>query len=113
MATVLEGMASACAKVGIHGYTIHDHRHTAAVHLARSGMPLGLLQNQLGHATIAMTMKYATFHPKYADVGTYFDNRLQNDDCYEQKDRAKPRYFSMYAFHRRYLQIAHFESGPT
>ena len=63
----------ACTAAGIHGYTIHDHRHTAAVHLARSGMPLNLLQNQLGHATIAMTMKYATFHPNYSDVGRYFE----------------------------------------
>ena len=63
----------ACTQAGIHGYTIHDHRHTAAVHLARSGMPLNLLKQQLGHATIAMTMRYAAFHPDYSDVGTYFD----------------------------------------
>ena len=50
----------ACKLAGIHGYTIHDHRHTAAVHLARAGMPLDLLQKQLGHTTIQMTMRYAT-----------------------------------------------------
>ena len=58
--------------VGIEGYTIHDHRHTAAVHLARAGMPLGLLKAQLGHKTIQMTMRYAQFHPDYNDVGGYF-----------------------------------------
>jgi integrase len=61
-----------CKLVGIEGYTIHDHRHTAAVHLARAGMPLGLLKNQLGHKTIQMTMRYAQFHPDYSDVGKYF-----------------------------------------
>lgn len=54
-------------------YTIHDHRHTAAVHLARAGMPLNLLQQQLGHANIDQTMKYARFHPDYGDVREYFD----------------------------------------
>lgn len=62
----------ACKLVGIHGYTIHDHRHTAAVSLARAGLPLNLLQQQLGHATIAQTMKYARFHPDYSDVKDYF-----------------------------------------
>lgn len=57
---------------GIHGYTVHDHRHTAAVHMARSGMPLNLVQQQLGHANISQTMQYAQFHPEYSDYGTYF-----------------------------------------
>ncbi|MHC4710448.1 MAG: tyrosine-type recombinase/integrase [Planctomycetota bacterium] len=58
---------------GIHDYTIHDHRHTAAVHLARAGLPIQLLQKQLGHATIAQTMRYADFHPQYSDLGSYFE----------------------------------------
>lgn len=63
----------ACKIAGIAAYTMHDHRHTAAVHLARAGMPLHLLQQQLGHSTIAMTMRYARFHPDYGDVGRYFE----------------------------------------
>ncbi len=63
----------ACKLAGIHGYTIHDHRHTAAVHLARAGMPLNLLMRQLGHSTIKMTMRYAAFHPEYSDVEKYFE----------------------------------------
>lgn len=58
---------------GISDYTMQDHRHTAAVHLARAGMPLHLLQQQLGHSTIQMTMRYARFHPEYGDVGKYFE----------------------------------------
>ena len=63
----------ACRLAGIHDYRIHDHRHTAAVALARAGMPLHILQGQLGHKNIAMTMRYAQFHPDYPDVGAYFD----------------------------------------
>ena len=28
-------------------------------------MPLNLIQSQLGHATVAQVMKYATFNPGY------------------------------------------------
>jgi len=45
--------------------------------LARAGMPLHLLQGQLGHKNIAMTMRYAQFHPDYTDVGPYFDRVTQ------------------------------------
>jgi integrase len=63
----------ACRIAGISDYRIHDHRHTCAIHLCKAGIPLNLLQQQLGHKHITMTMKYARFHPAYADVGGYFD----------------------------------------
>jgi len=71
--TVQQEHARACKLAGLSHYTIHDHRHTAAVHLAKAGMPLNLLQTQLGHKHISMTMKYAAFHPDYSDVSPYFD----------------------------------------
>ena len=55
--TVYDEHKRACKLAGIHGYTMHDHRHTAAVSLCRAGMPLNLVQQQLGHRTIAMTMR--------------------------------------------------------
>ena len=33
---------------GIVGYTLHDHRHTAAVYLARAGMPFPLFAQRSG-----------------------------------------------------------------
>lgn len=71
--TVQREHARACKLAGIGGYTIHDHRHTAAVALARAGMPLPLLQKQLGHRNVQTTMKYAGFNPDYSDVGRYFE----------------------------------------
>ena len=71
--TIQKEHERACRIAGIPDYTIHDHRHTTAVHLARAGMPLNLLQQQLGHARIDMTMRYARFHPEYSDVGGYFE----------------------------------------
>ncbi len=53
-------------------YTIHRHRDTFATSMARAGMPLGVLQHQLGHGTIQQTMKYARFHPDYNDAKPYF-----------------------------------------
>ncbi len=40
-------------------------------------MPLHLLQKQLGHARIDMTMRYAQFHPDYGDVGIFFNRVAQ------------------------------------
>lgn len=72
--TVQKEHNRACELAGIvGGYTIHDHKHTAAVALARVGIPIPVLQRQLGHKNIAMTMKYAVFHPDYSDAGVYFD----------------------------------------
>lgn len=59
-------------------YTIHDHRHTAAVHLARAEMPLDLLQGQLGHSTLNETMKYAQYHPTYSHRRPYLERMEAN-----------------------------------
>ena len=58
--------------VGIPDFTIHDLRHHFAVTMARVGLPLHLLQKQLGHRHIDVTMKYAAHHPAYGDVAAYF-----------------------------------------
>lgn len=60
-------------RIGRPDYTVHDHRHTAAVQLAKSGLPLNLLQRQLGHGDISQTMRYARFHPDYGDVAPFFE----------------------------------------
>ncbi|WP_425153920.1 tyrosine-type recombinase/integrase [Candidatus Palauibacter sp.] len=55
------------------GYSIHRHRDTYAVTMARRGMPIPALQRILGHKTIQQTMKYAAYQPEYADVQRYVD----------------------------------------
>ena len=42
---------------GLADVRFHDLRHTYAVHCATAGMPLGELQQRLGHASIVMTMR--------------------------------------------------------
>ena len=43
--------------------TPHQFRHTKAMHLYRNGMPLQLLSEFMGHASLASTQVYA-----YADT---------------------------------------------
>ena len=56
------------AKAGVGDVRFHDLRHTYAVACAKSGMPLGELQQRLGHANIAMTMRYAVYTPPVASA---------------------------------------------
>ncbi len=49
----------ACKKAGLTGVVIHTLRHTCASWLVQNGVPLNVVQQLLGHKTIAMTMRYA------------------------------------------------------
>ncbi|WP_425155513.1 tyrosine-type recombinase/integrase [Candidatus Palauibacter sp.] len=72
--TILAEHHRAIRLVGIRrDYTIHRHRDTYAVTMARRGMPLPALQRILGHTNIQQTMKYASFQPDYGDVARYID----------------------------------------
>jgi integrase len=56
--------ARAAAAAELHDVRVHDLRHTFAVHAIQSGLPLPRLQKLLGHATPAMTMRYARHAPE-------------------------------------------------
>jgi integrase len=68
---------------GQPNYTIHDHRHTAAVNLAIVGCPLKLIQSQLGHGTIQQTLRYAKYHPDFSTVKDYFGRMNVNEEYSE------------------------------
>jgi integrase len=58
-----------CRAAEIHGATIHDARHTFAVHAIQAGVPIVRLQKLLGHATALMTLRYAQHAPQaYLDA---------------------------------------------
>ena len=53
-----------CRRAGIAGATIHDARHTYAVHYVASGLPEARLQGILGHSHAGTTRRYARHSPE-------------------------------------------------
>jgi integrase len=54
----------ACRTAELHKVTLHDLRHTFAVHAAQSGVPIPRIQKLLGHSTVAMAMRYMKHAPE-------------------------------------------------
>src|SRR3989454_7627127 len=54
----------ACRRASVHDATVHDLRHTFAVHAAQAGVPIPRMQKLLGHATVAMAMRYMKHAPE-------------------------------------------------
>ncbi len=51
-------------RAGLQDATLHDLRHTFAVHAAQAGVPIPRIQKLLGHATVAMAMRYMKHAPE-------------------------------------------------
>src|SRR5207248_8309638 len=58
------GWARICRAAGIFGATLHDARHTFAVHAVQDGVPEARLQRLLGHSHYATTRRYAMHAPE-------------------------------------------------
>lgn len=44
--------------IGLHGYTLHNLRHTHATIMIEKGAPLSAVQKRMGHESIETTIKY-------------------------------------------------------
>jgi integrase len=55
---------AACTAAGLEDVRIHDLRHTFGVHCARAGIPLARIRDLMGHATMAMTLRYLKHCPE-------------------------------------------------
>ena len=59
-----KGWRRVCEAAGVFGATMHDARHTFAVHAVQEGIPEARLQKLLGHAHPGTTRRYAMHAPE-------------------------------------------------
>lgn len=60
---LLRKFQNLCERIGLGHVRIHDLRHSFCSHLAMAGVPIPTIKELAGHATIAMTMRYAHLIP--------------------------------------------------
>ena len=85
---VKKAFATACRRVGITDFHIHDLRHTFASWLVRNGTPLFEVSKLLRHASIQMTERYAHLAPDHlhdAVASIQFSAHFQHTNNSEQK----------------------------
>lgn len=64
IASLRRSFDSACRRVGIMDFHIHDLRHTCAAWLVSAGVALVEVRDLLGHSSITMTERYAHLAPE-------------------------------------------------
>lgn len=66
VASVKRAFAAAAERAGVPWCTPHVLRHSAAVHMAESGIPMAEIGQYLGHSSESVTYRvYARFSPTY------------------------------------------------
>lgn len=64
--SIRKAFQAACARAGLNGVSPHVLRHTAAVHMAESGVPMSEISQYLGHRDSRLTERvYARYSPDY------------------------------------------------
>ena len=61
---IKHSFTSACRRAGITDFRFHDLRHTYASHLVMRGVHARVLQELLGHKTLAMIQRYSYLAPE-------------------------------------------------
>ena len=80
---VKKSFNTACRRLGIENFHIHDLRHTFASWLVMEGVPLFEVSKLLRHASIQMTERYAHLAPDYlhdAVASLGFSARFQHTE---------------------------------
>ena len=67
-------------------YTPHSMRHTTATHMLEAGVPLVVVKNFLGHASIQTTQIYAEISQRTADR----ELKAWNDRWFLKKEESSP-----------------------
>jgi len=75
-----EALKRCCRRAGLRHVSPHTLRHTFASHLAMRGVPLKAIQELLGHAGLAMTLRYSHMSPSvHTDAVALLDGPAEQE----------------------------------
>lgn len=78
--------------LGLEDLRFHDLRHTYASWLVQSGAPIRVVQELLGHTSLAMTMRYSHLAPKHLmDAVTGMENNVRSQTVQNVVDLEKAK----------------------
>lgn len=81
--------ADAVEAAGVRRGTVHDLRHTYASHLVLDGVPLRVVQQLLGHASVRTTERYSHLAPTTLDDPTLLASLTGRTAARRAKEQAE------------------------
>jgi integrase len=80
----------ALERARIKDFRVHDLRHSFASHLLMAGSDLATVSRLMGHANLAMTMRYAHFSQRHeADAVAKLDAKLAQNRNISENDEQE------------------------
>jgi site-specific recombinase XerD len=88
--TLSDAFKEALERGGIEDFRVHDLRHSFASHLLMAGSDLPTVSRLMGHANIAMTMRYTHLSPRHeAESVAKLNARLEQNRNVSQTENSQ------------------------
>jgi len=103
-------------ELGLQGdkqFVIHCLRHTCATRLVSQDVPLSVIRDYLGHATVAVTEKYAHLNPRALEVAALCLETVPRDGYDASAGSLEARYQAVLKENQRLIETVNLTAQPS